>query len=239
MKSKKIPDPKKILSILIFLKQLIEKIAPIVRKWWNGKKIAIIGPPAVGKNSFYRRLKGEALLKKYVQTTGTNKVKSFTFRQTLPNGKDFRMRCKRCINVGGENRERDRYWLNACKDADIIFYMIDLKDLKKREYREQSRIYSDLKWLATNFGEMKANTLVHFMINKIDVDLLDSAKYKEFIERIRPKQEELEKTAKNIFGAYEKRLTGITPISMKDKHIFKTALPMVLDAVYNSVHTHG
>jgi len=215
---------------------LICKLAQPVIDWWNGKKIAVIGPTAVGKNCLYHRLKDEPIPDQHEQTKGPEKIRKFVYRRTLPNEKRFEVMFKKCINIGGEMEQRTRYWLDACKDADVIFYMITLDDLKNHRFRKRSRIYSDLKWLATHMQKMKSGVLVHLLVNKIDKELEDGEGYREFIAKLKPHIDELEATAKAIFGDYQAKLTGISPTSMKDDHIFAVSFPMALQAVYKAVH---
>jgi len=214
----------------------IRKLAPKIRDWWNGKKIAIIGPTAVGKDCLYCRLQDKPIPDKHNQTKEAEKVPSFPFRKTLPSGKEFSVTFKRCINVGGEVEQRKRYWLDCCTNADVIFYMFTIGDLKKGRYRKGTRVWRDLRWLATNMEEMKPNSLVHFLVNKIDLELADGDDYKTFLPKITPQLEEFEATAKSIFGDYEARLTGVSPVSMTNDYLFARSFPKVLEAVYEAVH---
>jgi hypothetical protein len=214
----------------------IEELSSKVKDWWNGKKIAVLGPTAVGKNCFYQRLKGEIISKQHIQTTASERIPPFIYRHNLPDGREFKIVCKNSINVGGEVDKRELFWIDACKDSDVIFYMMTVTDLKDEKYKPGQRIYDDLKWLATNMGKFKHNTLIHFLINKIDMDLVNGEKYNEYINELEPNIKEFERAAKNIFGPYESRLTCITPTSMLDDHIFAISFPKALEAVYNAVH---
>jgi len=216
--------------------ELFRDLPPRIRRWWNRKKIAVIGPTAVGKNSLYHRLKDEPIPDDHNQTKGAERIPNFNYRRTLPNGKQFEVTFKRCINVGGEMAERNRYWFDACDDADVIFYMITLDDLKNQKFRQGSRIHSDLKWLATHMGKMRPNVLVHLLVNKIDKELEGGEEYTEFVAKLKPPLDELESTANALFGDYKAKLTGISPTSMKDDHIFAVSFPKALEAVYEAVH---
>jgi hypothetical protein len=83
---------------------------------------------------------------------------------------------------------------------------------------------------------MRPNVLVHLLVNKIDKELKDGEGYKEFVANVKPHIDELEATAKVLFGDYQAKLTGISPTSMKDEHIFAVSFPKALEAVYEAVH---
>ena len=76
----------------------------------------------------------------------------------------------------------------------------------------------------------------HLIINKIDLELEDREGYDSFADELRPHIDELETTARSVFGDYEKKLTGISPTSMKDDHIFAVSFPRILEAVYDALH---
>jgi hypothetical protein len=216
--------------------EMIAKLSTMVISWWYGKKIAVLGPTAAGKNCLYQRLKGEIISKQHFQTKGPERIPPFLYKQVLPDGREFKIACKHSVNVGGETDERERFWLDACQDTDVIFYMLAVNDLKDGRYKPGQRIFDDLKWLATHFGQFKPNTVIHFLINKIDLELTNSEKYKEYIVELEPHIKDFEMAARNIFGPYDSRLTCITPTSMLDDHIFAISFPMALEAVYNAVH---
>jgi len=213
------------------------KLAPKIREWWNGKKIAVIGMVAVGKNCLYHRLKDEPIPVVHRQTKSPERVERFKCKRSLPDGKSFEVTLSKCTNVGGEVEQRDRFWLDACKDADVIFYMLTLEKIRKEHFHRGTRVYNDLKWLATHMDKMKTNVVVHLLVNKIDLELSDGADYKDFAESLKPQVEELEKVACSLFGDYEQKLTGISPTSMKDDHIFTMSFSNVLESVYGALHT--
>jgi hypothetical protein len=219
------------------LYEIIRKLAPTIRDWLNGKKIAVIGQTAVGKNSFYRRLNDEAIPDEHHETKGAEIIPNFKYECNLPGGKQFAVSFKRCINAGGDIEQRDRYWMEVCKDSDIVFYMISLEDMKKGEYRKPGSVYHDLKWLATHLNKMQPNTLIHFLVNKIDQELVDTERYMEFVAQNKPQIDELEQVSRSLLGDYQKRFTGTTLTSMKDDHVFAVSFPKALEAVYAAVHS--
>jgi hypothetical protein len=213
----------------------IKKLPKIVRAKWKGKKIAAIGPTAAGKNSFYNRLRRQEIPDQHHQTRSAENVEKFPFRQTRPDSGVLNFECKRSINVGGETDERERYWLQACDDADVVFYIIDVERLQREGCTAGSRIHADLKWIATNISRMRENTLVHILVNKVDLLLVSHKTAAAVGEHLVPDIDALQAACKSLFGAYAKRVTGVTPISMRDEHIFNTSFAEALVAVEPSL----
>jgi len=214
----------------------IKELSPRARDWWRGKKIAIIGPTAAGKNSFFNRLQGLPIPKEHINTKALEHVVSFKLRRELPDGKTFEIDVKRSTNVGGEQEQRERFWLDACSGSDVIFYMLTLDDLKRGRFRDGNRVHDDLLWLARHFGVMKSSPKVHFLVNKIDLELKKGADYDSFTTELKPLIEEFDETVGKVFGRFRLRYTGISATSMLDDDIFNRSLVLILEAVYESVH---
>jgi len=227
---------KKVVAVVYTIYKIICRLRPAILDWWNGKKIAVIGPTAVGKDCLYHRLQDKPIPKKHTETAEAEKVRSFRFTKALPSGKKFSANFKGCTNVGGSVHHRKRHWLDCCTGADVIFYMFTIGGLRKGRYRKGTRVWRDLRWLATNMDKMKPNSLVHFLVNKIDLELVDGDDYKTFLAEITPQLKEFETSAKSVFGDYETRLTGVSPVSMKSEYLFTQSFPKVLEAVYEAVH---
>ena len=66
-----------------------------VSEWWNGKKIAIIGPTAVGKSSFYNRLQDNPIPTEHINTKAMENIPKFTLKRHLHDGKEFQITVKR------------------------------------------------------------------------------------------------------------------------------------------------
>lgn len=218
------------------LDEIIKSWKPSVRNWWNGKKIAVLGPTAAGKNSLYNRLKGLPIPTEHAQTRGAEKVDKFEFSFSLPNRKEFKISCKRAVNVGGERDERDRYWFHACDNADIVFYLLTVDDLKAGRFEPGSRIHNDFEWLASKLPKMTSHVLVHILVNKIDLIFTSDRTYKDIDADLQPALQELERSARSAFGPYQDRLTGATPTSMKNDHLFAVSFSLALQAVYDTVN---
>ena len=217
------------------LKQIVKSYAK-VKDWWNGKSIAVIGSTASGKNSFFNKLKLEEIPNQHIQTRGSEKVKTFKFEYGMPDRSKIHFRCTKSFNVGGEIDERERYWLQSCEDADVIFYLIDFGKLMSHSDDTINRISSDFEWLSTHLPYFKADSYIHVLVNKIDLLLGDekSSKDKETIlADSKPQLEKIEEIAKKIFGSHFGRISGINPISMKDSYLFSQFFTITLESVFN------
>ncbi|WP_283627362.1 GTPase domain-containing protein [Shewanella baltica] len=211
-------------------------------KWWNGKTIAVIGATAAGKNSFYDCLLEKNPPKEYIQTRGMEKVDSFTVTRNIQDLGAIELRCKRSVNVGGEVDERIRYWLQACNDADFIFYLVDMERLNDPDFHDtyQSRIGDDLKWLGANLSKFKEGCKVHLLLNKIDKVLEIPSlvnNRREFIENELNKHiENMESRAKSIFDRNASTLSGVSPMCMVDSDLFNCLFDGVLASIYSQEH---
>ncbi|MEJ5991965.1 GTPase domain-containing protein [Ramlibacter sp. PS3R-8] len=206
----------------------IRSLPAKAREWWYGKKICVIGPTGAGKNSFYSRLRQEAVPTEHIQTRGVEKLESFDFVQTLPDGTLFKLRCKRSVNVGGEIDERDRHWWQACEGADVVFYLIDAEKVldENAAAAHRNRVVQDLQWLATRLGRIKEHALVHLLVNKVDAVATKQEQLQKYVS-------ELERSTKAVFGPYFKRVTGVTPTSMVDDYVFNTSFAGALESIYH------
>ena len=217
--------------------EAVPEIYGKLKNWWNGKCIAIIGPTASGKNSLFSKLKREDAPAEHIQTRGSEDVGNFKFKWPLPDRTTIEFKCKRSVNVGGEIDERERYWLNSCKDADVIFYLVDITKLKSHPDATHRRIQSDLKWISANIHNFKAESCVHILINKVDslISECDPADVIDTVERSAGVHlAEIERISKKILGPNFSRISGISPISMTDGHLFANYFTATLQAVFNA-----
>ena len=154
----------------------------------------------------------------------------------LADGKLFKLKCKKALNVGGEVDARERNWLEACDKADVIFYIVSIKDIKKSTFSPRTRMYADMKWIGENIGKLKKPALVHILVNKIDLEINRSGELNPGLNELKPKLDKFEQMTKTVFGAYKDRLTGVTPTSVKDGYIFAISFPKALESVYKAVN---
>lgn len=206
--------------------------------WWSGKKIAVIGPTAAGKDSFLARLQNQEIPRVHSNSTMGEKVKTFDVKLALSNRQVIDVTCKGVINIGGESDYRDdpSGWLAVCKDADVVFYVMTVNDLAKRRFLKGRRIRQDLDWLLTAMPHLKSGALVHILINKIDEMIESHVDYRALAEELAEELSELDRTAKEVLHPYETRYTGSTLISMKNKQIYTRAINIVFRGVYSALH---
>jgi len=206
--------------------------------WWEGKKIAVIGPTAAGKDSFLARLQNQEIPRVHSNSAMGERVKSFDVKLALSNRQVVDITCKGVINIGGEADYRDAPsgWLAVCKDADVVFYVMTVNDLSKRRFLKGRRIRQDLDWLQTAMPHLKRGALVHILINKIDEMIESHVDYRALAEELAEELRELDRTVVEVLQPYEARYTGATPISMKNKQIYTRAINIVFRAVYSAFH---
>jgi len=209
-----------------------------VIEWWSGKKIAVIGPTASGKDSFLARLQNQEIPRVHSNSTIGERIKSFDVKLALSNRQVIDITCKGVINIGGETDYRDAPsgWLSVCKDADVVFYVMTVNDLSKRRFLKGRRIRQDLDWLLTALPHMKRGALVHILINKVDEQIESHTDYRALAEELVEELSELDKIVREVLHPYEARYTGATLISMKNKQIYTRAINIVLRAVYSALH---
>jgi hypothetical protein len=206
--------------------------------WWSGKKIAVIGPTAAGKDSFLARLQNQEIPRIHSNSPMGEKVKSFRVKLALSHHRVIDITCKGVINVGGETDYRDAPagWLAVCRDADVIFYVMTVKDLSEKRFLRGRRIRQDLDWLLTALPHLKEKALIHILINKIDQEIEAHTDYRALAEKLAKELSALERTVKGVLHPYEARYTGATLISMKNKPIYTRAINDVLRSVYSAFH---
>src|ERR1700687_2512216 len=69
--------------------------------WWSGKKIAVIGPTASGKDSFLARLQNKKIPEVHSNSAMGEKIKSFKVNLTLSDRQVIDITCKGMVNIGG------------------------------------------------------------------------------------------------------------------------------------------
>src|SRR5665811_714532 len=109
-----------LLTSIMSTNKQVRRLVKAARNWWTGKKIAVIGPTASGKDSFLARLQNREIPKVHSNSPMGERVKSFRVKLTLSHHKAIDIYCKGVINIGGETDYRDAPsgWLAVCKDAD-------------------------------------------------------------------------------------------------------------------------
>jgi len=206
--------------------------------WWSGKKIAVIGPTASGKDSFLARLQSREIPQVHSNSAMGERVKSFPVKLALSNRQVVDITCKGVINIGGEADYRDAPsgWLSVCKDADVVFYIMTVNDLCRKRFLKGRRIRQDLDWLLTALPHLKQGSLIHILINKIDGQIESHTDYQALAQELAQDLAELDRTVKTVLHPYEACYTGATLISMKNKQIYTRAINIVFRAVYSAFY---
>jgi GTPase SAR1 family protein len=209
--------------------------------WWSGKKIAVIGPTASGKDSFLARLQNREIPRVHSNSPMGERVNSFRVKLALSHRQAINITCKGVINIGGETDYRDAPsgWLSVCRDADVVFYMMTVKDLSKKTFLKSKRVRSDLDWLLTALPHLKRDALIHILINKVDEEIESHTDYPALARELAEELRALDKTVNHVLHPYEARYTGATLISMKNKQIYTLAIHDVLRSVYSAFHETG
>ncbi|WP_447876537.1 Rab family GTPase [Serratia fonticola] len=227
--------------VMALTKVAIDRVPGMYKElvnWWNGKSIAIIGPTASGKNSFFNKLKGDIAPAEHIQTRGAENVKTFNFSWPLPNKTEVKFKCKNSINVGGEIDERERFWLQSCTEADVIFYLVDFDKLTNNTENTIHRIKSDFKWIASNIPKFKKESSLFIVINKMDLIFDDgvdpSAIEGGLTSALSTHLENLDEATKKTLGTYTSRISGLGPMSMTDSHIFSICFTSALQMIFDS-----
>lgn len=231
----------RVFLLLMSLPEASKHVARMVRgaiDWWSGKKIAVIGPTASGKDSFLARLQNRNIPRVHANSAMGEIVKSFPVKLALSNRQVVDITCKGVVNIGGETDYRDdpSGWLAVCEDADVVFYVMTVNDLTEKRFLKGRRIRQDLDWLLTAMPHMKPAALVHILINKIDAMIESHTDYHALAEEMEKELAALDRTVKSVLHPYESRYTGATLISMKNKQIYTRAINIVFRAVYGAFH---
>jgi len=133
------------------------------------KKVAILGRPNVGKSSLFNRLarQRDAITSDVVGTTRDIKKRVVT----ISGNRDFEV-----IDTGGIDDSTEMFAtvkklsLRTAKEADVILYMVDGKNIPSDEDRELF------------YGLQKLGKPIALIVNKIDNDKDETLRYWDFLE---------------------------------------------------------
>ena len=222
-------------------RKYVSRFVKGTREWWTGRKIAVIGPTASGKDSFLARLQNREIPEVHTNSPMGEKVKSFRVKIALSHHQSIDITCKGVVNIGGETDYRDAPsgWLSVCKGADVVFYVMTIQDLSDKRFLARRRIREDLDWLLTALPHLKQGALIHILINKVDEEIETHTDYPALAEKVAQELRALDRTVRKVLHPYESRYTGATLISMRNKQIYTLAIHNALRAVYSAFHeTH-
>jgi hypothetical protein len=142
------------------------------------------------------------------------------------------------INTGGDPAFRDAPdgWRAVCEDADVIFYMMTIDDLRKRRFQRGRRVRQDLEWLFTALPHVGPGALVHILVNKIDLEIENHTDYRGLAAELARELHGLDQTVRRVLHPYDTRYTGATLVSMKNKPIYTRAIQDAMRAIYGAFH---
>lgn len=218
-------------------------LSDILRNFWNkikgldGKRIAVIGATASGKNSLIARLRSEKVPTEHAQTRGSETVEKYDIRFPVPGHKPIEFKALKSVNVGGEEDERDRFWADACRDSDIVFYLVDVNRLISDRASTMKRVREDITWIrrqglgGSGGGVFKSGMKLSIIANKVDtlqeiyksdvdLDAVSSAAFAI--------TSEIDTIAKSALGPASPWLTGVYPLSIADDDLFTLLFSAIL-----------
>ena len=227
-----------------------DRIANLFGSIWSkikgleGKRIAVIGATASGKNSLIARLRSEKVPTEHAQTRGSETVHKYNIRFPVPGHKPIEFKALKSVNVGGEEDERDRFWAEACREADIVFYLVDVERLIADREATLKRFREDITWIRSeglggkNNGIFKSEMKLAIVANKVDalqeiyksdVDLQAVANATLSITG------EIDAIAKSALGPAGAWLTGVYPLSITDDDLFTLLFSAILADVAGKI----
>lgn len=232
--------------ILSYLtKEILEKVvekAPEyfvrMKSWWSGRTIAVIGPTASGKNSLFDRIKDLPPPGQHIQTRGAEAVGNFDVSWGVGGRDKIEFKCKRSINVGGEIDERERFWGQACADADVVFYLVDFQKLLENRESSIDRVRDDFKWIASRLKSFKQGVKFHILLNKVDkIEFSGEPEdhRDHIVKLVKEESIKIQNIAHKFFGDQKAAIVGVSPISMIDDYLFRTFFTSVLSEVFAEV----
>lgn len=200
-----------------------------IKKWWNGKNIAIIGARGVGKTHLCKFLLEGEIPEEYEQTAEPRKLSGRTFKLD-----DLKLKINDVIDTPG-SKDYYRTWEKSCENADIILYLVKSYEIFDDNEDAVNRVRSDFKRIEKFIEKRDNDNKPHFFVigtffdkhqeynNITDSnigDYKDEFEKKEIIKQLKM----LDKTG----TAYSSVLLG----SMKNKKETEKLVKILLDQVF-------
>lgn len=197
----------------------------VIKKFFWGKRIAVIGPTACGKDSLIARLQGKPIPKQHLNTNAPENIEEYNLKYKIDKDNFIDLMAKKSINVGGEEPDREKYWYEACKDADIIFYMLDSSKFTSSKNNDAAiyRYKNDLRWINIFKHRFKNNVKIAIILNKIDLAIQNN--------EINLHYSKLDEIARNEINHYSDYVCGIFFLSLTDDNLFQKFFPDILSKV--------
>lgn len=213
-------------------KEYTPTILEAIGDWWSNKTLAVIGPTACGKDSLLARLQGKPVPRLHINTGAPEAVEAYKVSYDLGPNEKVSFKANKTINVGGEENDREDYWSDVCRKADVVFYMIDAQRLRDEHDDFIRRIRQDMRWLAAE-GFQKSDARLVIVLNKFDL-LLDTQEPDDlaaaFANTAAPLAKEVQAIAVKELRAKSDCLKGVLPLSTTDGYLFSQLFPPILRA---------
>jgi hypothetical protein len=105
--------------------------------YWQGKHVAVLGAPGVGKSHFIKFLTSGSIPTEYKQTVAPEKAAGRRLQL-----RDLDLKIKNMLDMGGGTEARGQ-WLKQVARADIVFYLLRVDQILSGDAAVEARVLSD------------------------------------------------------------------------------------------------
>jgi hypothetical protein len=105
--------------------------------YWQGKHVAVLGAPGVGKSHFIKFLTSGSIPTEYKQTVAPEKAAGRRLQL-----RDLDLEIKDMLDVGGGTEARGQ-WLKQVARADIVFYLLRVDQMISNDAAVEKRVLGD------------------------------------------------------------------------------------------------
>jgi hypothetical protein len=107
--------------------------------YWQGKHVAVLGAPGVGKSHFIKFLTSGSIPTEYKQTVAPEKAAGRRLQL-----RDLDLKIKNMLDVGGGTEARGQ-WLKQVARAHIVFYLLRVDQIISGDAAVAARVLSDAR----------------------------------------------------------------------------------------------
>ena len=107
--------------------------------FWQGKQVAVLGAPGVGKSHFIKFLTSGSIPTEYKQTVAPEKAAGRRLHL-----RDLDLKIRSMLDVGGGIEARGQ-WQHQFAQADIVFYLLRVDRIISGDAEIEARVLSDAK----------------------------------------------------------------------------------------------